>query len=557
MANNISKNPLLYLVSSAATDDNAYYLNNKLTINSSPANITAVNNPIVWSISTSAITGSEIYSQLSINVNSASADGEYFLFSGLTINDFPQFQLTSAAEPSILEYYSSTTSPVKSTNDIADCICYVLNDDFNFKDRFFAVRSGSTVLISAQKTGERYNFNFYSSSSAITLNYKTDSVNNNISQNNKDYSVWADIYIDSTGNYPVLGSRTGSTYVQTIPIDYNIDNVYEFNISNFIEPYLSTTLPLTGQTSFWIDNNAITNAYIVFGEKYDEFSNNFRRKFLCGQSDVIWSHHSALNYLNINNLSGYSFGYSTVSGDNKQFLTSIPLKKETTTSSLEYLSLLLEGELGVCIKGYYEWWDGTQVNFEKMTTTTITGGHYNVDVSYSALNLGSSQPVRRYVVGVYRFDVDIPDSTRYLISPQITYNIQPECLDENYKQIVWLNNAWETFIFSGEEEITIDRDYELFKVSLDYNPSKQDVINQLISISSNKIYTAKSSWINKEHFEWLYSLTNSNDVRLYQDGIFKSIYITKFEYKLDSIEQLYKVDFEYILSPDVNKVSNL
>lgn len=558
MANNISRNPIIYKVSSAATNDNIYYLNNNLIINSSPAQITAVNNPIVWSISSSAITSSDSYAKLIINVNSASNNGEYFSFSGNSITDYPQFQLTAAAEPTILEYYSNSTSPSKSTTDIANCICSVLNDDFNFKDRFFAVSSGSSVLITAINEGDKYNFNFFSSSSDIVLISKTDSNNKNIGQNYKDYSVWADIYINSSGDYPILTSRTGSTFVDGIEINYNPNNTYEFNISNFVEPYLTTSLPSTGQTTFFIDNNAITNAYIVFGQKYDEFSNNFRKKFICGQSDLIWSHHSALDYLNTNNLSGYSFNFTTVSGDNKQFLTKIPLEKETTTSSLEYLSMILEGNtsLGVCLKGYYEWFDGTKINFEKNVTTTIEGGFYNVDVSYSNLNFGSSNTVRRYVVGVYRFDVDIPGSTRYLISPQITYNIQQDCLSDNYKQIVWLDNAWETFIFNGEEEITIDRDYEQFKVTLSYNPSKQDTINQLLSITSNKIYTAKSTWINKEHFEWLFSLTTSNDVRLYEDGLFKSIYITKFDYKLDTIEQLYSVEFDYVLSPTVNKTSN-
>lgn len=558
---NINRNPFIYLVASSATSSSSYVLNNNVSILSSPANLSAVKNPIVWTLQSSAITSTVTYAELSINVNAVGAEGDYFGFSGSTELDYPRIELISADEPGIMEYYSSGTTPARTTSNVAECICSVLNEEFNFRDRFFAIQSGSTIIIRAINPGSRYNMNFYSSNGNISQNYVLSSVDRYRGEYYKDYAVWADIYIGSDGYYsssPTI-NRTGSTYVSSVEIDYNSNNEYEFNISNFIEPYLSTQLPLTSSTQFWRDTTANNNVYLVFGEKYDEFENNYRRRFLVGQTEIAWANHSYLNLLSGSNLSAYSFTNTTVSGDNKQFLTSAPSVKETQTNQLEYLTMIFEGDgsLAVCLKGYYELWDGTQYTFEKNNTVTMDdGGQYYVDCSYSTLNFGASYDVRRYVLGVYRYTDGEPESSRILISPIRTFEIQPDCAAESQKQIMWLDNGWETFIFNGEEEIDLDRDFENFRVSLNFNPTQQDILNQIINLETNKKTTAKTRWINKEHFDWLMTLAKSSDVRLYEDGLFKSIYIVKMDYKLDSEEQLYKVEIEYIMSAGENQLIN-
>jgi len=558
---NINRNPFIYLVASSATDYNAYSLNNNVTIISSPPVINAVKNPIVWTLQSSAITSTVEYSELSINVNSLTAEGEYFGFSGGTNFDYPQFQMVSKNEPGIMEYYSINTTPSKSTVEVAECICSVLNEDFNFRDRFFAVQSGTTFIIRSIQPGSRYNMNFSSSSSAISQNYVINATDTNRGQQLKDYCVWADIYFGSWGYYASASTinRTGSTYVSSVEIDYNPNNVYNFNVSNFLEPYLSTDLPLVSQTTFWRDSSANNNVYLVYGEKYDEFENNFRRRFLVGQTEISWANHSYVNYLIGGNLSGYSFDLFTTSGDNKVFLTSAPSEKETLTNQLEYLGMLIEGNgtLALCVRGIYEYWDGTQFTYEKNNTTAFDlGGQWYTDVSYANLNFGAGQTVRRYTCGIYKYNSDIPDSSRTLISEIRTFEIQPDCASTYQKQIVWLDNVWETFIFNGEIQEEVDRDFETFRIALSFTPSQQDILSQVINIDVKKIITAKTRWINKKHFDWLLTILKSSDVRLYEDGLFKSIFITKFDYKLNSIDQLYKVEIEYILSSGENSLNN-
>jgi hypothetical protein len=559
---NINRNPFIYYLPSSSTDSSSFQLNNNVQIVVSPANISAVKNPIIWQLKSSAITSTISYAELSINVNAVGAEGDYWGFSGNTIIDYPSFELTANDEPGILQYYSSGTTPSRTPSQVAECICSVLNEDFNFRDRFFAIQSGTTVIIRAIENGTRYNMNFYASNSNISQNYVINSVDENRGQNLKDYAVWADVYYGSDGYYssaPTI-NRTGSTYISSIEIDYNPDNEYNFNVSNFIEPYLSTQLPLTGQTTFWRDTTANNNFYLVFGEKYDEFENNYRRRFLVGQTEIAWANHTQLDYLLGSNLSGYVLTNTTVSGDNRQFLTSAPSIKETLTNQLEYLTMIFEGDgsLAVCLKGYYELWDGTKYNFEKQNTSTMdNGGQYYVDCSYSTLNFGASYDVRRYVLGVYRYTDGEPESSRILISPIRTFEVQPDCPAEYQKHIVWLDNGWETFIFNGEIEEEIDRDFETFRVSLNFTPSRQDVLNQLINIETKKIITAKTRWINKEHFDWLMTIAKSSDVRLYEDGIFKSIYVTKLDYKLNSEENLYKVEIQYIKSAEENQLNNI
>ncbi len=558
---NINRNPFIYLVPSSATDYNPYSLNSNVSIVSSPPNINAVKNPIVWSLQSSAITSTINYSELSINVDFLDSEGSYFGFSGSSTFDYPQFQLTANDTPAILEYYSSGTTPTRTQSECAECICSVLNEDFNFRDRFFAIQSGTTVIIRSIQPGSRYDMNFFASSSAITQNYVLNSSDSNRGQELKDYAVWCDIYFGSDGYYASASTidRTGSTYVSSVEIDYNADNVYNFDVSNFVEPYLSTDLPLISQTTLWRDGSANNNVYLVFGEKYDEFDNNYRRRFLVGQTEIAWANHSYMNRLVGGNLSGYSFNLMTTSGDGKVFLTSAPSTKETLTNQLEYLGFLVEGNgtLSLCTAGYYEYWDGTQFAYEKNNNTAMDlGGQWYADVSYGSLNFGAGQTVRRYTVGLYSYNSEVPGSTRYLISDVRTYEIQQDCPAEYAKQILWLDNVWESFIFNAEIQEEVDRDYEEFRIALSFTPTQQDILNQIINIELKKITTAKTRWINKEHFDWLLTMLKSSDVRLYEDGLFKSIYITKFDYKLDSIESLYKVEIDYVVSAGENQINN-
>jgi len=215
------------------------------------------------------------------------------------------------------------------------------------------------------------------------------------------------------------------------------------------------------------------------------------------------------------------------------------------------------GTLSLCTAGYYEYWDGTQFAYEKNNNTAMDlGGQWYADVSYGSLNFGAGQTVRRYTVGLYSYNSEVPGSTRYLISDVRTYEIQQDCPAEYAKQILWLDNVWETFIFNAEIQEEVDRDYEEFRIALSFTPTQQDILNQIINIELKKITTAKTRWINKEHFDWLLTMLKSSDVRLYEDGLFKSIYITKFDYKLDSIESLYKVEIDYVVSAGENQINN-
>lgn len=558
---NISQNPFILITPSAATSSSSYVVNQNVQIISTPNEISNSNNAIVWTMISSAITSSSVYAQMVISVDVVSAEGQFFGFSGTSIYDFPQFQLTAKDEPQLLEYYSTGTTPTRTTSDVAQCIVSTLNEDFNFRERFFAVQSANTFYIQAKELGARYNMNFSSSNSDITLLSSISSPNDNIGQNYKDYAVWGDIYIGSSGNFNELISRTGSTKIGSIEIDYNKDNLYEFNVANFVEPYLTTNLPTIGSTTFVQDTNACGNVYLVFGNKYDEFENNFRRRFPVGQTEIGWTHHSGIELLSGNTLTNHVFKFTSVSGDGLTFLTNSPSNKEVYTNQKEFLSMIVEPDpdFGAVILGYYEYWNGTRVNYiEKFNTIMTNGGHYTVDVSYANIITGATQPVRRYTAALYKHNDSIPISTRLLISEIKSYEVQPDCPSDIQHPIIFLNTlgGWDSFLFNGETQIELERDYEKFTATLSFNPSQTDIIQQVFALESYPVYTAFSTWINKEHFDWLFEMTKSSDVRLLQDGIFKSIIITKFDYKLDTINQLYSVEVQYIYSEPENSINN-
>lgn len=555
----VYENPFSLSDPGEMTSANSFNNNNNITIDTSPANIVAANNPIVWKFKSSASTQNNIYSQLVFEVLAVPDTGNYLLISADTVGDYPTFQLVCKDIPGAGEIYSNSTSPAKNANDLAECIVAVLNSDYNFKQRFYAVQDANEVTIQARQQGARYNLNFFATDPDLSLLSVTDSGDWNRGQILKDYTIYADVYVGSSGNYADLTSRLPSERVGTVEIDYQPNNIYNFEISSFVQPYVSTSLPIIGANTFQKDNSAVNNVYLVFGERYDEFSNNFRKPFPVGQTGLIWVHNSALDYSISNNLSAYSYSLSTPQLTGKPFLTSQPDVKETFTNEKEFLSCLIDGSSNyqVRIKGYYEYLNGTQVTYNsKFSTAILSGGCYTVDVSYANMSFPTSAPIRRYSAKLMNYNVSLGLETQ--VSKEQIYDVLPDCPTEYQMNFIWLNSlgGWDSFMFNAEIEDVVERKSDEFITPPSLSPSVEDRLNKDYLVSIEKTRVVNSAWINKQHFDWLIELAKSDDVRYLDSGKWIPVNIQKIDYNADSIEQMYQIQIEYKIAREINLNSN-
>lgn len=540
---------------SAATSFNA---NNNIVILSSPALINAAHNPILWQFKSSATTQNTTYSQLVFECQGVPDDGNFIIISGDSPTNFPTIQLTCAEVPGAGQIYSNTTSPARSAADLAECIASVLNSDFNFKQRFYAVVDNIEVSIQARQQGARYNLNFFSTDPDILQTSVTDSGNWNRGQILKDYTIYGDVYVGSSGNYADLVSRLPATRVGSVEIDYQPSNTYTFDVSSFVEPYVRRSTPTINASTFFRDLGTMTNVFIVFGERYDEFNNNFRKPFPVGQTDVAWVHNAALDYSLPNTLSAYTYDFS-VANTNKLFLTNQPTSKDTFTNQKEFLSVIIEGNSNfeIFIDGLYEYWDGTQVGYaDKFTTTVTSGGCYTADVSYSNMGFTGSTEIRRYTARLWRRNI----STGFEVPVSITqtFNVLPDCPTDYQTNVLWVNSlgGWDSFIFNAEIEEKIKRKSDEFITPPDYSPTASERLNTDYNIDVQKTTILKSNWINKAHFDWLSDMAKSDDVRILSGSTFIPVTISNFNYELDSINDLYEISIEYKIARELNLNAN-
>lgn len=560
----ISQNILLS-IHPAASGGTAYSQNNNITINSTPANLTAGENPIVWTLNTSAITSSNDYAQIAFSVSGVPPDAEYFTLTPDESFQFPNYQLTAADEPQANEFYSTGTTPSKTTTDVADCIVASLNGNYSFRQRFFAVRTGTQVIIKSLKKGSRYNLNFTSTTGYISLDYTLDAGNQFISQNKKDYSVWADIYIDSDGYIGGAINRFPSVYLTSTDLTYLPNNAYTFDVSNVVKSYVSTPLPEVGNTSFWLTLDDMVNFYIVFGEEYDEFENNNKRRFTIGQTEVKWATNASLPLNTVNNLSD-NLVLALYNGTQSiNAMTDAPNPKETFSSQKEFISFVyyhtpsIIGDIKFFLKGYYELFDGTQVVYTHDKITNISqGGSYHVETSYESMPFSPSSAIRLYTAEVWTsFSDDDGGTHEFKIINQRVYNVVQDCLSDYAQQFAWKNSRgrWDTFLFNGEIEENLERSAKQFNSPESYSPVSTDRLITTTKIDISQVITAKSGWIDKYHFDYLFYIAKNQDVRLFDsNGDYIPVNVKKLDWKLDSTKTLYQVQMDYILARGENYV---
>ncbi len=576
----LTQNPVIVHVPATATNNSAYTYSSGVTITSEPSTISASENPITWNFNSLQIfpgpnSITNVKSKLTLSVASVPASSLKFAISAATAGDFPTYEFESSAEPKINEFYSVDTIPARTVNDVADSIAFAMNANFSFRQRFYAVSSSNEVIIQALEYGSKWDirFNRLTIGSALGVSSNNDSNDNYRGQSFKDYAITGDLYIGSSGDFGSNLNRTNSYRVSIMENAFSADNNYYFDVSGIIKNYISTPTPTLGATSMEKMNDALVNYYIVFFEKYDEFRNNYRRNFLKGHTSVKWGLNSSLDYLDVNDLTGYTFDNSSTylqSGATLiSYLTTSPSTKYVYPDvSNEFLSFLYYNGNGSQLTGltfYFNvntnYQDGTssfnQFQIANRTINSTDGGLYCANVSPGLIFTGNTNGgliMDNYEVQLYISGI----SGSYQVGESKNYKFINDCVD-NGQEITFLNslNGWDSLLFNGETETTIERKSTTFRRTIGYTPTSTDKVNITSSIDFNKSYKLYSGSLNKEHIDWITTeLSKSSDIRINIDDELIPINIISLDpTPLITNNDLFQLFIEYRYSKDENFIT--
>jgi hypothetical protein len=575
----IGQNPLVIISPSHVTGNSAYTLFTGVTISTEPSAISAVENPIIYQFASDIINNTtSLKARICISYPSGPfvlpTTGTYFTLSASTPGNFPTFTITAAAEPGANECYSIDTLPVPSATELGLQIAATLNANFAFRQRFYASSVLGLVVIEALDYGSHWNIEFCDFGTTWGVAIVSPPLNNQTapdildSESRKDYGIWADLFIDGVGDFGNAIDKTDSIRVTQEELSFDRNNEYYFDVAGALKNYVSTPLPSLSGTSMETMNEALVNYYMVFGSIYDEFGNDYRRQFIKGQTSVAWAMNSSLPLNDYNTLLSYTFD-NALTSQFTNFLTNQPSTKITHQSGHEYLSILYSNSNGaqlsnlaftVIIDVFYG--DGsTDLNFFEIMGTLIPsngGGLYCIDVSPFQI-FGSSLVVGGLLVTGYRVKViKSPHNSapQYVASTTQSYRFSLECKEQK-TQLFWVNplGGWDTFIFAGNEKLGMDRKVTTFTMPLSYAPTVQDKVNIIDKIDINKTFTVYSEYIDREHFEWLFEIGKSSDVRIKVGDNLIPIIITKVsDYSATNTDDMWQVAIEYRYSVDENYI---
>lgn len=566
------QNPIVRQVFSAATLNGNFYIHTGLTVYNYPTSVVAAENPIVWSLSSNTISASQSWYSGYIEVISTGLTANTsFILSAATPGAFPTFQFTAAAEPKVNEFYCNITSPSRTVSQIAESLAEAMNANFAFRQRFVVTYHLGFVYIEALQPGSHWNVDYaLINGSGSWLNYSDLTVATDYydSQNYVDFGVYADLYINSEGDLGSNLDRTHSERIAQFENSYNANNIYTFDSSGTIKNYISTPTPTLSATTMESMREALINCYFVFGSKYDEFNNGYRRQFLKGQTNNIWALNSSLPFNEVNNLSAYTIT-NNVTAATMSYLTNSPNPKQVFNESHEYLSFLYSNSEGAQLPSLAFWvmvdinyvdgssdTDEFEINFTSINTTG--GSLYCTCISptqfFSSGNTHNGQLVDSYTV---RLIQSTGVGSYWVRGEDKIYKYVDDCLLEGATEFLWLNplGGWDTFIFNGEKEEDIDRKITTFQIPVSFQGDYYS--NSTIdNIDVNKKIKARSGYIDKTHLDWLFEMFKSTDTYIIQNGEKKRIVITGGDWKPISNNNLFNVTVEYIPSAEENFIKN-
>lgn len=363
-----------------------------------------------------------------------------------------------------------------------------------------------------------------------------------------DYSLYTDIYIgDGTTEYgEVLSAQTYNNYISLILPFNSVDNIHQFDGSQVIKNFVSTSKIDMNFTGFTVLPEMIRNFYVKYGEKYPLVANeNTKKKRDKGQIDYKWSINSALAWENANDMSQYFTGGT--------FLTNSPPKINVERDQINFLYFILIKDYGqtLTLKGDIQYYDGqtaTEHTFINIASgSTNVGGVYGLATSYDALGLSTLESN----AGSKIKKIDFAVHSTSAITETKTYNYNFEDLLSKFG-VAFQNKlgTYDTFDFLGIVENSINRSNKLYVVPRDINAdgSSSEGFKTLTTYDTKvtKTLTVNSGWLNEATFDWLIELLSSNNIYSYTEEYQNYLNVGGYTYTKNTNENTYNLEIQFV-----------
>ena len=284
---------------------------------SEPQEVSAVENPIILQLQT-AVTS--VNPKFSKNVFTVSGT-----ITGTTINFalvFPQlynatFQSKGYPDRSYYFLNSTLTNQVgvpvgtNSTIEIATSLAEALQQDSVISRLYSVTNSNTTVTLIAKSYGTQYDLttgNTTITGGGVAL---ANTVSGQVAYDGQlaaDYSLYVELYINPElqfGATPVIADfkKVGDDYI----LPFSNNNLMSFDLSTTLKNFVDTPkfdFNFTGYTTL---GNMDTNYFCKYGEKYPLIENavGMSKKRYKGTTDVLYAINSALDFEDVNDMSGF------------------------------------------------------------------------------------------------------------------------------------------------------------------------------------------------------------------------------------------------------------
>ena len=294
---------------------------------STPSQLTAAYNPIIYNVATHVNSVIERKSQVVFEVEDETIPDGFQIKVSTTKPFIYEQSFYARGFPNRNNFFLATA--VTDINDnviggntreeIVESIAEVFQNDIVISQNYDIQVQGYEIYLTAKQSGSKYdlqlNDNIYIRNAAgdnvttgitlTTIENGTDLYDGGIIDN---YSVYAELYLseDDTIQYPNPGDLMSYKKISEMSLPFQTNNQHRFDLSPILQSYVFSSKPFYEFEGFIILPQMLRPYYLKLGETYPIVSNsNTIKKRFKSQSEVRYVINSALDYFNANDMSDY------------------------------------------------------------------------------------------------------------------------------------------------------------------------------------------------------------------------------------------------------------
>jgi hypothetical protein len=482
-----------------------------LTVTSEPSEISSSQNPIlIVAESNDTISNSVIYSSTTYTFFGQNA--ELVAGNSITITT-PDTELTY--------FFSATPTdndiPVLGTGISQLCanMAYFLESQADINYAYEVTYSSTTVQIRARAQGSRYNI------SSVLTGGASINIANVVAQ---PLNLMEAIIPSTLFCKLVIGSTT----IATLSKNYNVNNVYRFDLSELLDPYaerLTNSVLFNYDIIQWQD---IVSYGATLGIDYTDTTFGIKRRYIEGE--IVAIYWSGKRNTRLNNQTNEQYL-------NGSLLTNQPAYKSTFIGATELISFIgwnnssVSVATNVVVEGYYN--DGTTFTFNIVRNTSSFRRQVRSFVfkTESIINTAGGN--------VKSFTIKLPTRSGFFSSATFQVVDAPAF----YSEFIFENllGGYDVARLENISENGLERSFATYDSIIE---STQVIQEKVLDIQYNSKQSYLSGWVNKTEYEWLKEMLVSKYVKVYQNNVLYDIIIKSYEWAFDNKDMKYRLKIE-------------